>query len=64
MYGALTGLKKHKVAAEYGEDQTRYWRRHFNGTPPPMSFGSAEHPGHDPRYWVHNLKNKCSLSMF
>lgn len=35
-YGALTGLGKADVLAEYGQDLFIRWRRTLTGTPPPM----------------------------
>ena len=40
-YGALQGLNKSQVAAEYGEEQVQIWRRSFE-TPPPLM--EEDHP--------------------
>lgn len=49
-YGALQGLNKSDMAAKYGEDQVKVWRRSY-ATPPPFVDETSEHfPGNDPRY--------------
>lgn len=49
-YGALQGLNKAEMAAQYGEEQVHIWRRSYD-TPPPMLEESDErYPGNDIRY--------------
>ena len=48
-YGALTGLNKAEVAAKYGDDQVKIWRRSYDIPPPPLERGANESV-HDPRY--------------
>ena len=48
-YGALTGLNKAEVAAKYGDDQVKIWRRSYDIPPPPLE-RSANESMHDPRY--------------
>jgi 2,3-bisphosphoglycerate-dependent phosphoglycerate mutase len=48
-YGALTGLNKAEVAAKYGDDQVKIWRRSYDIPPPPLE-RSANESVHDPRY--------------
>lgn len=50
MYGALTRLSKKMIAATYGEERYRKWRRGFNERPPPVSSFSNVYPGNDDRY--------------
>lgn len=49
-YGALHGRHKRDVAAEFGADEFRRWRRSFHGTPPPLPDDSPYSPVGDPRY--------------
>lgn len=49
-YGALEGMKKAEIAAEYGDDQVFVWRRSYDTPPPPLSRDDPRYPGHDPRY--------------
>jgi 2,3-bisphosphoglycerate-dependent phosphoglycerate mutase len=49
-YGALQGLNKAEMAAQYGEDQILVWRRSYDVTPPPLARSDPRHPGNDPRY--------------
>lgn len=49
-YGALQGLNKHRVAAQYGERQVHRWRRSYGLRPPAISFDDNRHPRLDPRY--------------
>ena len=38
-YGALQGLNKAEIAAKYGEDQVKIWRRSFDVRPPALEPG-------------------------
>jgi 2,3-bisphosphoglycerate-dependent phosphoglycerate mutase len=49
-YGALQGLNKAEMAAQYGEEQVRIWRRSYDIQPPALAKSDARWPGHDPRY--------------
>ncbi len=49
-YGALQGLDKSQVRAEYGDEQFALWRRSYDTRPPPLA-RDAEFSQHgDPRY--------------
>jgi len=49
-YGALQGLNKSEMAAQYGEEQVRIWRRSYNTRPPALEPSDPRFPGHDARY--------------
>lgn len=49
-YGALTGLNKDEVKAEYGEDQLKIWRRSFDIAPNKLDKNSDINPCNDRRY--------------
>jgi 2,3-bisphosphoglycerate-dependent phosphoglycerate mutase len=49
-YGALQGLDKKATAEQFGDDQTRLWRRSFDVPPPSVTADSPHHPANDPRY--------------
>jgi 2,3-bisphosphoglycerate-dependent phosphoglycerate mutase len=49
-YGALQGLNKAEMAAQYGEEQVFIWRRSYDIQPPALDKNDARYPGHDPRY--------------
>lgn len=49
-YGALQGLDKAEVAAKYGEDQVKIWRRSYDTRPPALDQNDERHPRRDPRY--------------
>jgi 2,3-bisphosphoglycerate-dependent phosphoglycerate mutase len=49
-YGALQGLNKSEMAARFGEEQVRLWRRSYDVPPPPLDPDDERFPGHDPRY--------------
>lgn len=49
-YGALEGLNKQEIAAKYGPEQFRAWRRSYLTRPPELSPDDPRHPRHDPRY--------------
>lgn len=53
-YGALQGLNKAEMAAKFGEQQVKVWRRSYDVKPPALEKSDPRYPGHDPRY--HNLK--------
>ncbi|MCG3158271.1 MAG: 2,3-bisphosphoglycerate-dependent phosphoglycerate mutase [bacterium] len=53
-YGALQGLNKAEMAAKFGEQQVKVWRRSYDVQPPALEKSDPRYPGHDPRY--HNLK--------
>lgn len=49
-YGALQGLNKSQVAAEYGEEQVQIWRRSYDTPPPPLNNDDERHPRFEIRY--------------
>lgn len=49
-YGSLQGLNKSEMAAKYGEDQVKIWRRSYDVPPPPLSADDKRSPAFDPRY--------------
>jgi len=49
-YGALQGLNKAEMAAEYGEEQVQKWRRSFDIPPDPLGETDPRYLGKDPRY--------------
>ncbi len=49
-YGALQGLNKSEVAAQYGEEQVRIWRRSYDVMPQALERSDSRYPGNDPRY--------------
>ncbi len=49
-YGALQGLNKAEVAAEYGEEQVLKWRRSYDVRPPALEKSDPRYPGNDPKY--------------
>jgi 2,3-bisphosphoglycerate-dependent phosphoglycerate mutase len=49
-YGALQGLNKAEMAAKFGEEQVKLWRRSYDTPPPPLELDDPRHPRHDPRY--------------
>ncbi|MFN6965108.1 MAG: 2,3-diphosphoglycerate-dependent phosphoglycerate mutase [Pyrinomonadaceae bacterium] len=49
-YGALQGLNKAEMAAQYGEEQVLKWRRSFDIPPDPMPETDERWLGNDPRY--------------
>ena len=49
-YGALQGLNKSQVAAEYGEEQVQIWRRSYDTPPPPLTNDDERHPRFEIRY--------------
>ena len=49
-YGALQGLNKSEMAAEFGEEQVLIWRRSYDIPPPPMEITDERYEGKSPRY--------------
>lgn len=49
-YGALQGMDKAQIRAEYGDEQFALWRRSYDTRPPPIKPGSAFSQDGDPRY--------------
>jgi len=49
-YGALQGLNKAEIAAEYGEAQVIAWRRSYDVRPPALETGDTRLTLDDPRY--------------
>jgi 2,3-bisphosphoglycerate-dependent phosphoglycerate mutase len=49
-YGALQGLNKAEMAAKFGEDQVKIWRRSYDVPPPALDLNDERHPRFDPRY--------------
>lgn len=49
-YGALQGLNKAEMAAQFGEAQVKIWRRSYDVPPPPLDLTDPRYPGFDPRY--------------
>ena len=49
-YGALQGLNKAEMAAQYGEEQVLKWRRSFDIPPNPLEETDQRWLGKDPRY--------------
>lgn len=49
-YGALQGLNKAEMAAQYGEAQVKIWRRSYATPPPALEMDDPRHPRFDPRY--------------
>jgi 2,3-bisphosphoglycerate-dependent phosphoglycerate mutase len=49
-YGALQGLNKAEMAANYGEAQVKIWRRSFDTPPPALEWDDPRHPRFDRRY--------------
>ena len=49
-YGALQGLNKSQVVAEYGEEQVQIWRRSYDTPPPALNNDDERHPRFEIRY--------------
>jgi 2,3-bisphosphoglycerate-dependent phosphoglycerate mutase len=49
-YGALQGLNKGEMAAQYGEAQVKIWRRSYDVPPPALEWDDERHPRFDRRY--------------
>lgn len=49
-YGALQGLNKNEITAQYGAEQVQKWRRDPNELPPAITKDDDRYPGKDIRY--------------
>jgi len=49
-YGALQGLNKSEMAAQFGEEQVLIWRRSYDIPPPALEISDPRYPANDPRY--------------
>jgi 2,3-bisphosphoglycerate-dependent phosphoglycerate mutase len=49
-YGALQGLNKAEMAAKFGEEQVKIWRRSYDTPPPALEPDDPRHPRFDRRY--------------
>jgi 2,3-bisphosphoglycerate-dependent phosphoglycerate mutase len=49
-YGALQGLNKAEMAAQFGEKQVLVWRRSYDTPPPALDCADQRYEGKDPRY--------------
>lgn len=49
-YGTLQGLNKGEIAAEFGDDRLKQWRRSFEVRPPILATTDNRYPGLDRRY--------------
>ena len=49
-YGALQGLNKAEMAAQYGQEQVHQWRRGYAVRPPLLDPSDSRHPRLDERY--------------
>ena len=49
-YGALQGMDKKEVMANYGGEQVQKWRRGYEIRPPELSESDPRHPKYDARY--------------
>ncbi|MDQ5987160.1 MAG: 2,3-bisphosphoglycerate-dependent phosphoglycerate mutase [Syntrophus sp. SKADARSKE-3] len=49
-YGALQGLNKAEMAAKYGEEQIKLWRRGFAVRPPELTREDERYPGREIKY--------------
>jgi 2,3-bisphosphoglycerate-dependent phosphoglycerate mutase len=49
-YGSLQGKDKVEMAAQFGADQIKVWRRSYDVPPPPVTRDHQDHPANDPRY--------------
>ncbi len=49
-YGALQGLNKSDMAAQYGDEQVLIWRRSYSTPPPALGVDDPQYPGNDLRY--------------
>jgi 2,3-bisphosphoglycerate-dependent phosphoglycerate mutase len=60
-YGALQGLNKAEMAAKFGENQVRIWRRSYDIPPPVLSKDDERYEAADPRYAGVNVPLSESL---
>jgi 2,3-bisphosphoglycerate-dependent phosphoglycerate mutase len=49
-YGSLQGLNKSEMAAKFGEEQVKIWRRSYDVPPPALELNDERHPKFDRRY--------------
>jgi 2,3-bisphosphoglycerate-dependent phosphoglycerate mutase len=49
-YGALQGLNKAEMAAQYGDEQVHIWRRSYDIQPPPLEKTDERYPGNSACY--------------
>jgi len=49
-YGNLQGLDKSEMAAKFGDEQVKIWRRSYDVPPPPLEASDPRAPANDPRY--------------
>lgn len=49
-YGALQGLRKPEIFAEWGEEKARHWWRGYREPPPALDSDDPRHPRFDARY--------------
>jgi 2,3-bisphosphoglycerate-dependent phosphoglycerate mutase len=49
-YGSLQGLNKAEMAAKFGEEQVKIWRRSYDVPPPALELNDERHPKFDRRY--------------
>ena len=49
-YGSLQGKDKVEMAAQFGADQIKVWRRSYDVPPPPVTRDHKDHPANDARY--------------
>ena len=49
-YGALQGMNKSEMAAQFGEEQVQIWRRSYDTPPPAMEIDDERYEGKSPRY--------------
>ncbi len=49
-YGALQGLNKAEIAAQFGDAQVKIWRRAYDTPPPALEAGDPRLEQDDPRY--------------
>jgi len=49
-YGALQGLNKDEIVAQYGAEQVQKWRRDPKELPPAITKDDKRYPGYDLRY--------------
>lgn len=49
-YGALQGLNKDDMRAQYGAEQVHIWRRSADVRPPALTEEDERYPGNDPKY--------------
>lgn len=49
-YGSLQGLNKSEMAAKFGEEQVKIWRRSYDVPPPALEENDPRNPAKDPRY--------------